>query len=121
MEEVSVAVKAALDQQKVPIKYWQWDGNYMPDPTEFGLIACAVYSSTVIVMPVCIISIWFAQTGGIPAMRSMFTALNPGKCYPNSFLVDWCARKHSSACLKVNRVDTISFLDGMTGWDVQKA
>ena len=25
MEEVSVAVKAALDEQKVPIRYWQWD------------------------------------------------------------------------------------------------
>lgn len=27
MEQVSVAVKAALDKQKVPIKYWQWDGK----------------------------------------------------------------------------------------------
>ena len=25
MEEVSVAVKASLDEQKVPIRYWQWD------------------------------------------------------------------------------------------------
>jgi hypothetical protein len=31
MEEVSVAVKAALDKQKVPIKYWQWDGKCSPD------------------------------------------------------------------------------------------
>lgn len=22
-----MAVKAALDEQKVPIKYWQWDGK----------------------------------------------------------------------------------------------
>ena len=37
-----MAVKAALDEQKVPIKYWQWDGKCMQILTEFGLSACVV-------------------------------------------------------------------------------
>ena len=30
MEDVAVAVKSALDKQKVPIKYWQWDDWWYP-------------------------------------------------------------------------------------------
>ena len=30
MEEVSLAVKASLDAQKVPVRYWQWDDWWYP-------------------------------------------------------------------------------------------
>ena len=30
MEEVSLAVKAGLDDQNVPVKYWQWDDWWYP-------------------------------------------------------------------------------------------
>ena len=30
MEDVSVAVKSKLDEQKVPVKYWQWDDWWYP-------------------------------------------------------------------------------------------